>query len=381
MIAVTHHTTSGPARRGPLATGLAVAGLLWAGTAQAETQMVRGEQLVLTDTLSQDVTISTDASLNGQIRLSMDGSLSCLSTVSGSTTAISTSGCDDDGGTLRIEVPPSSGVIATVASDGNLRVGDLHAPLTVTLNGSGDLTAGRSGALTLAIHGSGDAVSDQVDGPATLDMTGTGDARLRRVYGPLTSQQRGSGDLVVGTIQSSAVTMEASASGDAIIGGGRIGLLVARFSGSADLSVAAPIENAELIAAGGSDIKLGSVSGHVTKVASGGSDIVIGGAGLTETILSHSTRKLAGDSHDGGNTGGPSGVHIVMSTAGLILAGIIGWRILRRRRGPVIKAPPSPAVHALAETMARLDQRLSQLETYVTTREFDLARKFRELEK
>ena len=71
----------------------------------------------------------------------------------------------------------------------------------------------------------------------------------------------------------------------------------------------------------------------------------------------------------------------------VILVCYIGWRIVRRGRGrrgtgqPAQGGPMTPGVQALCETMTRLDQRLSRLESYVTTREFDLARKFRELEK
>ena len=355
--------------------------------AKADTQLFAGQQLVLNDTFSEDVTISTDAALRGQIRLSMDGSLSCLSVVSGATLVVTTANCSEDQGHLRIEVSPDTSVTATSTRDGNLQVGDLHAPLIVTLMGSGDLHAGRSGGLVLAIRGSGDATSDQVDGPATIDVSGSGDVRLRRVYGPLASQLHGSGDLVVGTIQSDNVAMDASGSGDTVIGAGRIANLAAHIAGSADLGIAATIGNAEVSATGGGDIRLGQVTGHLTKSASGGSDIVVGGSGLVQTIIAQSARKIADSGESEGREQSSSGFHDVLAALGVILACYIGWRIFRRRReaGTAQRAAPSgpvsPAVQALAATMSRLDHRLSQLESYVTTREFDLARKFRELEK
>jgi hypothetical protein len=57
--------------------------------------------------------------------------------------------------------------------------------------------------------------------------------------------------------------------------------------------------------------------------------------------------------------------------------GIAGLRSAGRQPGP--GAPLHPGVVAVCDIMARLEQRLGRLETYVTTREFDLNRKFREM--
>ena len=72
-----------------------------------------------------------------------------------------------------------------------------------------------------------------------------------------------------------------------------------------------------------------------------------------------------------------------------VLVLFICWRIVRRAgglsglrrqwRGGGAATPSHPAVLALGETMTRLEQRLGRLESYVTTREFDLTRKFREM--
>ena len=60
---------------------LAALGL--AKPALADTQTVTGGQLVLTDTLSDEVIISTDETESGSVRVSLDGSVSCLTLVSG----------------------------------------------------------------------------------------------------------------------------------------------------------------------------------------------------------------------------------------------------------------------------------------------------------
>jgi hypothetical protein len=77
----------------------------------------------------------------------------------------------------------------------------------------------------------------------------------------------------------------------------------------------------------------------------------------------------------------------------VILVGILYfiWRTVRRNGGVAAlrarfsgpsqpAAPTHPGVIALRDTMTRLDGRLARVETYVTTREFDLQRKFRELD-
>jgi hypothetical protein len=368
-----------------------LAALAAAAQARADTTTVPGDQLVVTSTLSEDVLIGTDPSLSGQVRVTLDGSLSCLSIVGGHVAVIGTSGCSDEAGKLRIDVSPDTPVSITSHSDGDIHVRDLHSPLVAALYSSGDLTTGHVGSLTVTIHGSGDVTSGEVSGPATIEIAGSGDVRIKQVSGPLNSRQIGSGDLVIGAIESDAASLEATGSGDALIGSGHIGNLHGRFSGSSDLAVAATVGNADVEAFGGSDIKLGHVTGTLTKHASGGSDIIVGGSSTIDHIISQVARNIgnADPEMHARYTSRSSGFGHFLTFAFVLLVLYISFRIIKRggglgglrttfRSGPP-PGPSHPGVLALCERMTQLDQRLGRLEGYVTTREFDLNRKFREL--
>jgi hypothetical protein len=322
----------------------------------------------------------------------MDGSLDCLSIVGGGTAVIGTAGCSDDSGRLRIEVSPNTPVTVTSQGDGTVSVGDLRAPLIVSLTGSGDLTAGRSDGLTISIRGSGAVTAGDIDGPVTIDTTGSGDVRIKRVNGTLTMRQRSSTDLAVGAIEAGNVVLDAAGSGDMLIGRGNIGQLQVRINGSSDLSVAATVHDANVSASGGGDVRLGKVTGNLSRSAAGGSDIVVGGSDLVNTVIGEVTRKIGDSSSDitiNTHSGSGPGVDhfLAIIVAGIVLyivfrivrnsGGIAGLRA--RSGGAPPGAPTNPSVIALCETMARLDQRLGRLEGYVTTREFDLNRKFREM--
>ena len=87
-----------------------------------------------------------------------------------------------------------------------------------------------------------------------------------------------------------------------------------------------------------------------------------------------------------------SGFHSFL--AGIVLLGLLfgGWRILSRNgrlgrafgnRGSANAAPAAPrdpGVIALCDLMVGLDRRLARVETHVTSREFELNRKFREID-
>jgi hypothetical protein len=373
--------------------------VLTAGITQAaaETSVIHGERLVLTDTLSQDTIITTNPSLSGRIQVSMDGGLSCLSMVTGSTAVISTSGCSDDAGKLRIELPPSAPVVLTLSGEGAVHIADTDAVLQASVQGSGNVQAGRVGSLILDLHSDSDVSIGTVNGSAVLDLTGSGDVRLGHLHGGLTLRHFGSGDLAVGDIAAGFVTIDSTGSGDMLIGAGSITKLEAHVRGSGDLAVAATVGSADVSATGGADIKLGVVTGHLNRSASGGSDVVVGGPSLVDTVISEVAHKV-GTGEDSRHAGTTITTHDSEPTLfghllTLIFAGIvlyIIWRMVQRRGGipamrarfagsPPSAAPTNPGVLAVCEIMARLDQRLARVETYVTSREFDLQRKFKDL--
>ncbi len=375
------------ARIARLCAGLALAGLAIAPAA-AESRLVAGRQLVLSTNMAEDVVIATDAALSGQIRLGMEAGLSCLSVVSGPAVVVGTSACGDGAGPLQIDVSPDTQVTLTATGDGDVKIGDLRAPLVAALNGSGNLVAGRAGSVVLVVRADGDARLGTVDGPVTIDNAGSGDVRIGQVHGPLVVKTTGSGDLTIGAMAADAVTIEANGSGDMLLGAGRIGTLRARVRGSGDLTVAAAVGDADVEANDSSDVRLASVSGRFEHTAQGDGSVSLGGANAMRTALSAIAGKLDDAEPEAGRAGRPghsASLEPLLIAALLGLVTIIFWRIMRRpgglaslRRGPV-QAPGNPAVLALSDAMARLDQRLGAIESYVTTREFDLNRKFREL--
>ena len=373
-----------------LRAGVLLASLFAAGQAAAETRLVPAIQLSLSASSSANVEIAADPSLHGQVRLSMENGLSCVAISGGDALAVSTARCSDESGPLHIDIPPDAPLTLAASGDGNLRLGDVRGPLNITLAGSGNLVAGSIGPVAISVSASGDATLGDVRGPAVISLTGSGDVRVKALHGPLTLKQVGSGDLAAGSIESDGVVLDGSGSGDVLLGAGHIENLQARMVGSGDLSVAASIGNATVDMRGGGDAKLGPIAGTLNRSTSGDSSITVLDSAQAQSIARSAERKLGR---------GRGNVHVIFGQSGrtanaltvafVALMLFLCWRIIRRGgglaglrrgwRGGAVAAPSNPAVLALGETMSRLDARLGRLESYVTTREFDLARKFREL--
>ena len=362
---------------------LALLGVLAAGQAAAETRTVPGQTLALTLTHSADTVISTDPGLAGAVRVTADGPLECLSVVEGRTAVIGTAACaGDDLGTLRIAVAPHMPVVLTASGEGSIKIDGLHASLTVSLSGGSDLQAGDVGSFALLLRGGGDVSVGTVDGSASVQISGSGDVKIGTLNGPLSLRRTGSGNLSVGTINAPGVAIDSTGSGETKIGGGRIAGLQVDLRGSGDLSVAATVASGQVTASGGGDVTLATVTGPLTRRASGGSDITVGGSSASEPDEAGENHRTVIMHRD--HTAG----HVVAAALVAVLLFFI-WRIVRRNRSlPGLRgrsgpkqpdSPVHPGVLAVGDTMARLEQRLGRIEGYVTTREFDLNRKFRDL--
>jgi hypothetical protein len=361
---------------------LCAALLLVAGSASAETREITGETLVFTQSSSSDVSIDTDPGLTGRVRIGGADDLGCLSILSGSAAIISTKTCDIS---LHIDVPAGMPLTITQSADGDITLGNTDAPVILTLNGSGDVKAGHTGPLILAQHGSADLSLGEVSGSATLDMTGSGDVRIKALTGPLTIKHQGSGDVAIGRIESPVATIESSGSGDKLLGGGHIENLLVRMSGDGDLAVAADVHDANVSASGGGDVKLGKVTGNISRDASGGSNIIVGGPDFVNATISRVAGAISDGKDVGARTGSSLPGHIVTFAVLAVLA-FIGYRIVQRGRlrRPVVTdgapaAPLHPGVAAVCETLKRVEERLGRVESYVTSREFDLQQKFKKL--
>jgi hypothetical protein len=384
-----------------LACLLALAATALAGPALADSRVIEGHSLTLTTTLSEDSTVVMDPTLSGTIRYQTDGGVDCISATGGGSAVISTANCDSETTGLRISIPPGAPLTVTVAGSGNLNLGDLAgAPIDATITASGDIKGGRVTALKLVVRGSGDASFSEADGPIDVTSEASGDVRFGKLNGTLTLRQTGSGDVAVGAISAGPVDVEGHSSGDLLIGGGTIGSLHAVRSGSGDLVVAAKVIEADVSASGGGDVKLGQVVGSIRKSASDGSDIIVGGPGMVDALERQVARHAAGEDASDSDAGTGNRTtshstsvhwHILTVIVGVVVL-VLVWRAIRRAGGyPAVRkrfaggsgaamsSPTHPGVIALAEMMQRLDQRLGKVEGYVTSREFDLQQKFRDL--
>ena len=375
------------------ALSLAVALGFVATAAHADTDSVSGHRLVLTTTGSTDVSIQPDRTLNGSVHLSGEN-LDCLQNQSVADIAqINTAGCGGNLGHLDIAVPPAFDLIITINGSGDVTVGDVSGVLAATLNSDGNITAERADALTLTVHGSGDASVKQVHGAANIEIAGSGGVTIANAAALIHAKLYGSGDLGVGEIAAPAADVEIGGSGDITLGGGNIGALKAQVSGGGDLSVAARIGTADLHATGGSDISLNGPVSAIKRDATGGSSITVGGKSTGSSR--HSSGMNSRDNDDGDNdtdtTVNIHGSHHIFS--GILVLVLLffawrtvqrngGWAALRARTASPTNAPPShPGVLAIRDALGRVEAKLARVENYVTSREFELHRKFRELDR
>jgi hypothetical protein len=370
-----------------------------AAPALADTRTIDGSSLSLTLTGDDQTTIETDPGLTHGIRVVAD-SVDCLGgSGGGGEISIASAACGSDMGQLTIMVPPTFPVTINSMGSGNVNVGELYGPLNVALNSDGDLNVRRAAQLRLAVRGSGDATVRAVAGTADVEIDGSGTVKLFRVDGALKVGQHGSGDLAIAHIEAPSAEFEMASSGDTVVAGGHIGALRVRTMGSGDFAMAGAVGTADLEAAGGGDIRVPHVDGPVTRRAMGGSSIVIGGrnglGGDAMRRLSESVSSSASDDHD-------HGVRISLgdhwngaghAIAGIIVLGLLiaAWRIISRNGGMAAvsrrfpsggtpAAPSHPGVIALCDLLASLERRLARVEIHVTSREFELNRKFRDID-
>ena len=254
-----------------LTAGAIFAVLALGGPARADMRTMPAKQLVLNEAMAGDTTIEVDSTLSGQVRVSMDEGLDCLVMVESETMVIDASRCGDHD--LRVAVPQGLPIVLNASGGGNIKIGDVDGPLTLSLSGHGDVSAGRTAQLLINLNGGSDVSVGAVSGSTVLNLSGSGDLKLKSLDGPLVLKKNGSGDVAIGSINAPGVEVEDSGSGDVILGAGTIGSLRVNLNGSSDFATAATIRDADLNAHGGGDMRVGKVTGTIRRNASGGSEI------------------------------------------------------------------------------------------------------------
>jgi hypothetical protein len=379
-----------------LACALALLGAPgWA--AYADTRTVPGHSLTLVAAhMDEAVSINPDPSLVNSIRVIADEP--CLSVTQADSVVVSADGCSGDVGTVSISVPTGTPITIASNGDGDIHIGETLGMLTANLTANGDMTVARvAGRLVINDHANSNVTIEEASGETELTATSSGDIRIRRLNGTLRSSQHGSGDLTIGEIESPMAELTVTGSGDAALGHGNIRALRARLSGSGDLNVAATVGTADLDASGGGDIRVANATGEVHRNSSGDSTISVGGmsGGLGALAIPPippipPLTGLDDLTVHVGHRGGSAIGHVVAAVIVCFILFFI-WRTLQRNggiaalrgryAGPAMPAAPThPGVIAVRDAIARLDSRLARVETYVTSREFDLHRKFRELD-
>jgi hypothetical protein len=381
------------------------AALLTAGAARADSLTLHGDRLTFTSATADDATIATDSSLTNSVRVNAEDP-SCLTTREGAEITVDSSACGENLGHVTIDVPQGFRLTVNIQNSGNVSIGNTGGDLSANVSSNGDLHAGRVGSLFLVVTGSGDASVQSVNGAANLTSAGNGDIKIPELNGLLHSRQSGSGDLAIGQIVAPAVDISQNGGGDAVIGKGSIDALRAQLSGSGDLAVAATVVTADLNASGGGDIHIAKVTGLVSRHASDGSSISTSGYSFTGPLIGKLAQVATVDGQDGttinvddgtgtvtihkGHHSGGSGFTHFLAGALVLFLIFVVWRAVQRRggmatvssqiRGRTGGTATHPGVIAVRDKLAELEAKLARVETYVTNREFDLHRKFRELD-
>ncbi len=338
------------------AVALSIACLMAATAAQGSTQ---GNRLLLERPCGADsttISIVPDPSLSHAIEI--DGETGGVST---NIDLIRVAGACHGSGELVIRVPPAF-------------------PITIESNASGDIHLGDLGPVTARLHGDGDLAAGRLDS-LLLDDTGSSDVRVAALSGASVLNLYGSGDLAVGHVQAPSLAITQTGSGDVELGGGQVGKLVATLSGSGDLAVAATVGGGTVTTTGDGDVSIARVLGDLSQTQTGSGDITVHARGqaapssvmvMPAIDVGHAGTSA---SHQSGADVAQALVVLVVSAGGAALL----WRWRRRRRQPPAGVSTDPRVAATAERFEALARRVGRMEALVTSRDFELNRRFREM--
>ena len=196
----------------------------------------------------------------------------------------------EDNPKVTVSVPPRTPL--TVDNFvGEIRAGDLDAPLAlegrgsvkgrignvteaeIDLSGSAEIALGKvSGRLGLELSGSSD-IRVVSSGTANIDVSGSTDVQIGPINGGLNIHSSGSTKISVASVRGD-VSIRSSGSSDINIDGGQADTFLVKVSGAANISFAGNASNPDIDVSGSASIKIGSVTGQLR--SRGGGNVVIG---------------------------------------------------------------------------------------------------------
>lgn len=126
---------------------------------------------------------------------------------------------------------------ASIRASGSsdVTLGDVTGDLSLQISGSGDVEAGRVGDLSASTSGSGD-VSVESSGGLSVRSSGSSEYTLESLNGPLSVEINGSGDVEIGSGRADIFTVSTGGSGGVSFGG-VVGEADVRIRGSGDVRV------------------------------------------------------------------------------------------------------------------------------------------------
>jgi hypothetical protein len=107
----------------------------------------------------------------------------------------------------------------TMEGTGEAHVAQVDGPLTISIEGSGKVTAGKSGPVKADLEGSGDANLGAIEGGLNLEIDGSGALSATRVNGPVKIDVAGAGEVKIADGLADPFHVEIAGAGDVDFGG------------------------------------------------------------------------------------------------------------------------------------------------------------------
>jgi hypothetical protein len=158
---------------------------------------------------------------------------------------------------LAVHIPPHSPLSIDESGSPTYQIGDIAAPLTLSLSGSVRLTAESATALD-------------------AEMSGSAQVDVGHANGPLKAEISGAGTLNVASLTAPKAELDISGKGDIHFGTGNIGKLTVESSGVSSVRADGTVGDAEVELSGVSSVRIARLTGNLSKEVSGMADVQVG---------------------------------------------------------------------------------------------------------